>query len=148
MEQKTLDDEVGAAGSAKREPRLKSAVHAIFQTTKETLTSKATYAAAALTAAGLAFGDPTASALADSSDIAKPGFEGFSLLAGFIDGLLVAPNLVMTPFYDTTFARDGSGIFSEPSNIGYAFMYLTAGGFQFNRATRTVTVYTDRRNGF
>ena len=64
-----------------------------------------------------------------AQDAVQQTVENYGFFSGLLDGFLAPLNLIISAFSETTWARDGTGIASEPAsfwyNLGY---YLMIGG--------------------
>lgn len=59
-----------------------------------------------------------------AQDVAQKTVENYGFFSGMLDGILTPINLIMSAFTDSTWARDGTGIASEPANFGYNLGFL------------------------
>lgn len=64
-----------------------------------------------------------------AQDVAQQTIENYGFFSGLLDGLIAPINLIMSAFTENTWARDGTGIASEPANFWYnlGFYLMLAG---------------------
>lgn len=63
-----------------------------------------------------------------TQDAVQQTIEKYGFFSGVLDGILSPINLIMSAFTENTWARDGTGIASEPASFWYNLGYLMVVG--------------------